>query len=331
MALLLLLTGCYENFEPDVSTKPVLCMNSIITAGEPIEVEVTHTWRFDNPGGSKDRDVKDAIVSIYANGRLVSSDYIPQEGDRIRLIADSRTYGEAEAEVTVPLKPCVSALEYTPSLIDSWWDANEEYMNGGVSLNLSVSMKVEDKQPTQPDYYQLRFSCFYETGWNGDSDILGAPGPSLSYLHEGTFQYQSEPIFSEHIGEFDSVTGADAEGFTFFTDRQFSGRSYPLHLNFSGMRYSVQSAKYDSSLYDCGINFRLFSVSPSYYSFALYTWQIGNGIIGELGDVGFGDPIWGYSNVSTGAGLVAARTEAIYNVNLKDFIQQAINQTISTK
>lgn len=37
-----LLTGCYEDFNPEIDTKPVLCLNSLITAGKPIEVDITH-------------------------------------------------------------------------------------------------------------------------------------------------------------------------------------------------------------------------------------------------------------------------------------------------
>ena len=43
-----ILTSCYEEFNPAIDTKPVLCMNALITAGEPIEVEITHTWMFND-------------------------------------------------------------------------------------------------------------------------------------------------------------------------------------------------------------------------------------------------------------------------------------------
>ncbi len=43
-----ILTSCYEEFNPAIDTQPVLCMNALITAGEPIEVEITHTWMFND-------------------------------------------------------------------------------------------------------------------------------------------------------------------------------------------------------------------------------------------------------------------------------------------
>ena len=72
-------------------------MNSLITAGEPIEVSVTRTWIYTDIGAERDHSVKDAKVSIYVNGELRDASYIPQEGDRIRLVAESPGFAPAEA------------------------------------------------------------------------------------------------------------------------------------------------------------------------------------------------------------------------------------------
>lgn len=96
------LAGCYEDFNPEIDTKPVLCLNSLITAGKPIDVQVTHTWIFNDEKSERNHDVPDASIVIFANERIVSSDYLPKEGDRIRIVADSQTYGTATAEVVVP-------------------------------------------------------------------------------------------------------------------------------------------------------------------------------------------------------------------------------------
>lgn len=62
-------------------------------------------------------------------------------------------------------------------------------------------------------------------------------------------------------------------------------------------------------------------MSRSYYDRALYVWQRDNGIIGDLGDFGFAEPLAAYSNVSTGAGVVAARSFSTYTLSLKDFLK----------
>ena len=52
-------------------------------------------------------------------------------------------------------------------------------------------------------------------------------------------------------------------------------------------------------------------------------------MLGGFIDVGLAEPIWGYSNVSTGAGVVAARTPYTVTLNLKDFLRQNIEKNSS--
>ncbi|MDE6291095.1 MAG: DUF4249 domain-containing protein, partial [Muribaculaceae bacterium] len=96
------------------------CLNSLITAGSPIEVNVSRTWVYTDQAGEKDHSVDDATVRIYANGDLVDFGYIPEEGDNIRIHASSVRYGEAEAEVTVPVATPVSDVEFTDKVISLW-------------------------------------------------------------------------------------------------------------------------------------------------------------------------------------------------------------------
>ncbi len=131
-----------------------------------------------------------------------------------------------------------------------------------------------------------------------------------------------EPIFSEHISIFESIMGGDAEGFTFFSDRQFAGKSYTLHLQFDNCWYRYPKDKTP----DCKINMVISSVSPSYYSWANYVWQRDSGILPELSDYGLGDPVWGYSNVSTGAGVVAAQSHSVCTIDFTDFITNIITR-----
>ena len=62
--LALALTSCYEEFSPKIDTTPVLCMNSLITAGQPIEVELSRTWVYNDPTSQNDHSVKNASVHI---------------------------------------------------------------------------------------------------------------------------------------------------------------------------------------------------------------------------------------------------------------------------
>lgn len=65
-----MLTGCYQDFEPDLKSTPVVCINSNIIAGQPVTVNVTRTWRYSEgaPGEDIDIQIKNAEVSIVVNG-----------------------------------------------------------------------------------------------------------------------------------------------------------------------------------------------------------------------------------------------------------------------
>lgn len=306
----LILTGCYEDFTPDVDTTPVLCLNSLITAGEPIKVNVSHTWLYTDDGDS-DHSVNDAVISIYANGMRQNTDYIPQAGDRIRIVAESNVYGSAEAEVTVPRPVPVCKLEWQTNLNDIWKSSIEFEMLAHFGFNLNVELTIDDPVADE-NYYRLSYNAF-------SKDI-----ESVVSFSSGSFDYDSEPIFAEHIGVFESIMGGDSYGFTFFTDRQFSGRSYTLHLHYKGCSYFVNSQEWLPELLECGLVFTLHSVSRSYYSWANYLWQNDNGPLGDISDAGLGDPLRGYSNVSTGAGVVAAQSVSTYTLDLKDFIEQVL-------
>lgn len=314
-ALALLLAGCYEDFVPKIDTEPVLCINSLITAGEPMEVNVTHTWVFNDAAAEKNHGVDDAVVSIYANGELRDDDYLPAEGDNIRIVAESRKYGRAEASVTVPTAVPIAAVDFKPEVLSVWNDP-EQAMTEYISFDIRISMRIDDIDATE-DYFKLDYN------WESP-----ATEDYVSF-NPGTFDYDAESVFKEHIGVFESVIGADDDVYLIFSDRQFAGKSYTLNLHFNNASYGVTAQQYDPELYDCKITFYLATVSRSYYDRAIYVWQRDSGVIGDLGDLGFAEPIRGYSNVSSGAGVVAARSFASCTIDLKDFIESTLKQPLN--
>lgn len=322
--LLLSLSSCIEDFVPDVDTRPVLCLNSVITAGEPVDVQVSRTWFYTDTAGARNHTVQDATIRIYANGSEVNPDqWLPSPGDLVRIEAFSPTYGEASAEVRVPLAP-VADIGRIDTIVTSSWSIDYGKFEVGrvINFNLKVELFVHDPNPAS-EYYHVGFSSA-ATG-----EILDDNGEHImsSDLTVGDINYEAEPIFSEHIGELDYISGADPAGFTFFTDRQFTGSSYTLHLDLTRMQYTIQATHYDPEDVEGLFFINLSSVSESYYNYANYLWQTGDGLIGDLSDIGFSAPVWGYSNVSTGAGLVCARTPLKLTVNLRDFILAHIQES----
>lgn len=322
MLLAVAVSACYEDFIPTADTTPVLCLNSLITAGQPVEVEVSHTYMYNNP--DTDISVYDAVVTVYVNGEAVDGSYVAAEGDRIRIVAESARYGRAEAEVTVPACVPIADLQFTPYDI-SYWKESGPGMIADISFNLRIDLTFDDPG-RQVNYYRYSYIGYNK---HADADDIYMDSGNDAYkafcaLYLGSFDYEAEPLFGEHIGVFESIMGGDSYGFTLFSDRQINGRRYTLHLQYDNMVYTVTTREYDEELLDCGLELMLSAVSPSYYNWCNYEWQCNNGPLGDLGDVGLGEPIWGYSNVSTGAGVVAAQSIAVRTISFKDFIRETL-------
>lgn len=321
-----LLTGCYEEFNPEIDTKPVLCINSLITSGDPIEVDVTHTWMFNDKISERNHDVKDATVTIFANEKIVGTDYLPKDGDKIRIVAESPTYGTATAEVIVPYATPAGRVKVSP-VVTNIYEGDKDFLHyemlADVTFNLNIEMDVNDSAGID-NYYQFGYNWFSPA--TDDEQEYDYPHYYIPLLTIGQFEYNSEPIFKEHIGVFETVMGNDEDThFLFFSDRQFSGRTYTLHLNFSNNAFRVKSQEYDESLLECGMNLYLTTVSKSYYNWAVYKWNVDEGIAGDLSDIGLAESKWGYSNVSTGAGVVAAQSSSKVTIDLKEFLKTTLN------
>lgn len=322
LVLPLALTACLEDFYPTVDTEPVLCVNSLITAGGPVEVSVTRSWVYDSPTAWQDRKIDDAIVKIYANGELQPEDYIAAEGDEIRIVVESRRYGSAEASVTVPVAVAIDEVTITPETVGSWRDPSMG-MVGDVDFNLYASVSITDDAGVD-NFFKLDFGGWSAEDYDGNNNDFMYPHHPYTSFRPGEIQYDAEPIFNEHIGVFESVFGDSENMFMFFSDRQFAGKSYNLRLNFRDGYYSVNTANYDAALCDCYVTFELATISRSYYDRLLYIWHRDSGALGDMGDLGFAEPIWGYSNVSTGAGVVAARSIRTCSVSLRDYLESVM-------
>lgn len=324
----ILATACYENTELDIKAKPVLCINSLITAGRPIEVEVTRTRLFTESITNTDLSVSDALVTIYANESQVDAGYIPQQGDEIRIVAQSDTYGRAEAEVTVPFAASIKTLKFIPKVNNIWKEDIQGWeLVGILKFDLFAELEITDQADVE-NYYYISYLSFNKY-WLNDSnyyDYDNIMGTSEIEFYIGQFNYDVEPIFSEHIGIFESAIGYDSGGFSFFTDKQFSGNTYTLHMQYTDCGYEVRAQSINDELFECGYEFSLHTISRSYYNWLSYLWHRDDGLLGEIGDVGLGDPLWGYSNVSTGAGIVAAQAVSACTINLDDFIKTTLTQ-----
>ena len=323
----LFLTGCYETFYPEIEDKPVLCINSLIKAGEPIEIKLSHTWVYSDLEAMKNHDVSDAEVTVYANDTMVNDSYIPKEGDHIKIYATSKEYGSAEAETIVPYASKIKLVNVDLEILSQNVFSDEQYpINIFLYFNLLVKLEITDLSDLQ-DYYHISFKNFHLADPLTDDNLKDPDYFEDKHLFftSGYLYYDAEPIFFENVEEFESIYG-EPQGFDFFTDKSFNGSSYTLNLLFKGCIYQLMAKNWDPEFLDCGMLITLHSVSKSYYDWEYYYNQINSGILNDITEWGFSDPIWGYSNVSTGAGVVAGESSVPVILNLNDRLKDLLNK-----
>lgn len=307
-------SSCYEEFEPEVDQNPVLCVNSLIKVGEPIDLELSQTRMFTSPP-MQWSDLSDVSTCFYANGNEVPQDYTPKAGDKIRIIVRHPQYSPAIAETTIPYAVPIYEVKCDVVNLREHEDMPFDLRTIRIfTFDLRIVLTFTDFINSD-DYYQF----VYSTDEESESCNVG--------LSLGSFAYESEPIFHEHVSVFDELTGADDNvEFTFFSDRQFRGKSSALNLNFYDNMIAVEDPEYIDCPY---LNLVLNTVSESYYRWSIYKWCVDEGITDELADFGFAESKWGYSNVSTGAGVVGACNQSIYKLDLSTFLEPALKERLS--
>ena len=328
LLLIGLLTGCYEDFDPRIDTTPVLCLNSLITAGSPIDVKVSRSWTYTDERGTHDHSVTDATVSIYANGIPVDSGYVPEEGDRIRIHAVSPSYGEAEAEVTVPVAPGISDIDFSTAVTDLWMEDYQGWgLNADIWFDIRISMDLADVRETD-DYHRLTYTTFNPQGIMTDDEEpeLPSSGAFKANLSGGNFD-ALDPVFYEQVDPFEEMMyGSDFN--TFFSDRLYNGEKKSLFFGFSNCVFHLSGWHGDPEDLECGWEVTLYSISESYYDWLAYTVQSEGILFNDFSSFGMADPIWSYSNVSTGAGVVAAQSSRTVTIDIRDFLLKTLEESI---
>ncbi len=305
----LLLTGCYEDFDPNIDTTPVLCLNSLIKAGEPIDVSITRTWVYTDAAAAKDHSVNDATLQIFANGNPVESNYLPQEGDHIRLLASSQKYGCAEAEVTVPVAAQISSLKFTPIITDFWTSQTPVWgLNADIYFDIKIVLVIDDSKDATK-YYHLSSESFSN---------------SNAYFSPGRFE-TLDPVFYEQVSAFEEVMNGGYY-YLFFSNRLIDAETNAVEFDFSTCKFALKGWKGELNEFDCGWEITLYSISESYYNWSAYIDQSESFVFEDMESFGLSEPIWGYSNVSTGAGVVAAQSSSSITLNLQDFLYDYISK-----
>lgn len=344
-----MLTGCYEEFDPNIASTPVLCMNSLITPGDSIKVNLSRTWRWNEVDPKI--VITDADVSLFVNDEFKETmvcelvtdnnddyfgaevndhftnsyykvhyayiaDYIPKSGDRIRIEAHDKKYGDASAEVTVPYPVEIDAVETTVHNFNFYTNKF-----GPDTYWMDLDMLVWFTDPADTDnFFELSspqkhyfYSDYVGSDDSSDEDSY-YEGVDINYI-----DFSGEPLFTEHVSALESAI-TETSGYTIFTDRRIKGKSYPLHLKFERVSYECYNPEKNPELGKVGITVTLSHIDRNYYDHVLSVWQANDGIAGSLGSIGFGETVVAYSNVSTKAGVVTAAAPYTVKVPIRDLV-----------
>lgn len=320
-----MMTCCYADFEPDLKSTPVVCINANAIVGDTLKIFVTRTWRYSEGSPDKNFDVtlRNADVKLYVNDKLFETvngvewektnytgffnetkfgyvtNYIPSPGDMIKITATDPEYGYAEGEVEVPFP--VEIDKITSSWINTLVYDYGYFVHyyGDNKLNIWFT----DPEDTQ-NFYLVEAKRGKGNSWDTYFNIDFTP----------------EPLFTEHVSPLESLI-SETSGYTIFTDRQISGKSYPLHINITDVELKVNKEE-SPDQFEASVRITLRTISESYYKHVLSVWVAEDGIAGSLGSIGLGEQVWESSNVSTGAGVISASAPTHYDVNLTDILQK---------
>lgn len=334
------LASCMSEFEPDIESTPVVCINADAVVGDTLIVEVTRTWRWSegHPGYNIDINLKEADVEVWVNGELrcrpfyskwpskyvvagvhlhgehlegYKTDYVPSPGDHICIKVHDVEYGDAEGEVTVPIPTKIDGMTFSTSLIDGPASGVEVIRPGDkprediVEVYGNVFFDIHMTDPGDAkNYYKLEMSTRYKEV----DKVLPSPHAHFDFSHE--------PLFTEHVSSLESIF-SETSGYTFFSDRQIAGQPYGLRVEATDLQYSYLKDKGASSNQSY-IMARLRTISESYYKHVISMWQSSDGVPGALGGIGLGEPVWMESNVSTGAGVISASSSSEVNIPMSE-------------
>lgn len=351
--LAMVLTSCYEDFEPDIESTPVLCMNSLISPGDTIRVKLSRTWRWSKGGvgdsscpSGIDVNVYGAEVVLFVNGvyketlREINEDcaggditaqlfpyygsyyvkgrkeyvaeYIPRVGDVLRLEAFSDEYGSASAEVTVPSPVAIDKIEYEISNFMHFdYDESDSFY-----FDMRLMIWFTDNYDST-DYYKF--------GVTSGGMVKGDAG-GVEYSESLSFRETSkDPLFREHTSVLESVLFPSV-GYNIFSDRQIAGKSYPLHIRLEDVCYSVENGALIPGKGESRFIFNLSVISQEYYRHVIATWNADEGSLGQLGSVGLAQPVFAFSNVSSGAGVVAAQAPFMAELPVMPIVEEALSR-----
>lgn len=331
--------SCIQDFNPDIELSHRLCVNSIIVSGESVDVSLSRTFRYDE-GSPEDLDlgVDDATVTLLVDDLVVETltadrgerdssqtvfhfSHVAAPGEKIGIRASSPGLGDGNADVVVPLP--LADLEATDNftvrrVLGSPGENYTLLLDGGIRLMLTDNADTAD-------YFRLELEVMDPDPVFTGNVIETITGPweerYMTTMNFWLVDDSSSALFQEHLGVLDVMIGASSYGMTVFSDRMFSGKSYPVDVNLRDASVIMFNPERIESLFELKLRAIVSTLSESYYNWWLCDWQMAESFLGSLSDIGLAQKINGYSNVSSRAGIVAASTPTVVEVSMAELIR----------
>lgn len=336
IATTIFLTACEKEIEFNgEQSDPKLVINSLVEVNQPVSASISKSYFFlDSSANTLAPD--DLVASLYVNGNLYGlmtqtydtlssydiwdpndpssarvrkvyvSDYRPQVGDVVKIVASANGFDEVDG-TTSPM-PKRADFQYDMEITDWYSQYYHPYFDGDeyeadsllrIVGTLELTVNITDPNPGQTDYFRFRLIGDQtvrddEYIWDGDQ-MVNIGGRNRRWV---SCDYD-DPVFGTTISENDYFDASDLdtrpEGV--FTDALFDGKTYPLKLK---IHFEMDvDEEFDPEFFRAP--FGLGHLSKEYYNYLNTCNQ------GELAMQIWAEPIQTYSNVTNGYGIVAGR------------------------
>lgn len=303
------LTSCYKKIDLDeYRTTPKIVINSTVSPDTVVMASITRTWFY--PDKNPYVNLPHAHVDLYINDQYIErmqwkalhtsnqtdslffSNTVPEEGDRIKIIASTPEYGTATAEDIIPKKVPIKEVKYT---IKKGEGIYQEAYTDYYEIYYEVTF---DEFPEKDNYYLARITQI-EYYYNNPSQAT----VEVDYI---------DPVFKEQDAILNgsmAFNGLEKRGGALFTDQSMNGQTYTLQIKEIATRLDETEQRAVS----------IYSLSESYFLYLLSLQKIaGSTLEGGLGNIGLAEPLRVYSNVKGGTGILGGNQQAEVTITLNN-------------
>lgn len=310
------LTSCYKEIDlSEYRTTPKMVINCTVSPDTIVMATITRTWFY--PENMPYVNLPHAKVELYINDQYIEqmqwktlynpekpelpdtlfiSNSTPKEGDKIKIVASTPEYGMATAEDIIPKQVPIEKVQYT---IQKGESVYEETFSDYYEIFYEIQFK---ELPEENNYYLAKVVQPYQYS-------------SENYSTEINIDY-IDPIFKDPNAILDGsmgFNGLNKGNGALFTDQSINGQTYTLRLKETDTELNEAEPRIIS----------IYSLSESYFLYLLSLQKIaGSTLEGELGNIGFAEPLRVYSNVKGGTGFLGGNQHSDFIITLNGKINK---------